>query len=209
MNFVDALLQKLPGSWQLPPGTGFAFGKVPSDGDLPDCLAARAGEHRLVEGNPGQDDAEYRCAKDAADVYSWRSFGEDIGNWMRVFVTQAAVASVASNASGATYQTFLIMNKLLPVGVWDVNVMANLVFYNDTAGCGASARISSPFTSTALQLGSPTANTRFTLPLAAIGSYTSDGSTTVNITTQYRTDGFGGTTFGLAGSMIAICQRYP
>jgi hypothetical protein len=65
------LLERLPGSFGLRNGHGFAFGEHPSIATLPLCEPARAGEKRRIPGGTGVADTEVTCQKGADDTWEW------------------------------------------------------------------------------------------------------------------------------------------
>jgi tripartite motif-containing protein 71 len=74
MDFWRAIVQRLPGSWAVQPGHGFAMGKIAA-ADLPSCNATRQFEERVIPGAAGVADRKVRCEKDAADAYAWVDVG--------------------------------------------------------------------------------------------------------------------------------------
>jgi hypothetical protein len=114
------LLERLPGSFGLRPGHGWALGEHPSIATLPLCEPARAGEKRRIPGGAGVADTEVTCIKDDTDAWVWQEAGTGGGEvsltaaW--VLVDEADVSAGATislnTVFSATYLRYVVLFRL-------------------------------------------------------------------------------------------------
>lgn len=128
------------------------------------------------------------------------------GTDVRFFQKVVDVPDVATNASGASYVTFLTGTLVLPAGTWDVKVVAHLLFWSGTNNGGAACKITAPGTGTVVDFAWGTAFIPFTIPCAYEGSVVSDGVAATTFTAQYVRS-VTGTASGANGSLIAHCRK--
>lgn len=70
MAFSDFINLRMPGSWVMRPGHGFALGETPI-GNLPACNSTRAGEQRRIASGTGVGARQVVCEYDGRG-YAWR-----------------------------------------------------------------------------------------------------------------------------------------
>lgn len=98
MSLLDAIRKRLPGSFELRPGFGFAVG-VTAAADLPACDATREGEERRQVGSGSTPSTVKRCGWNGAS-WAWRTV--PVG--FRI-LTGSTTWNPASISSGRTTQT--------------------------------------------------------------------------------------------------------
>jgi hypothetical protein len=135
------LLERLPGSFGLRNGHGFAFGEHPSIATLPLCEPARAGEKRRIPGGTGVADTEVTCQKGADDTWEWVE-ASDLNPvsltaaWVMLSKTDFSAASSVSlpaNTFTSTYRQYAIL------AFYSISANANMVLRMRAAGSDDSA----------------------------------------------------------------------
>lgn len=144
-------------------------------------------------------DANVTAAKLSGDAVSGHV-------WQEVYYYASAVA--ASNSSTATYATAHTQSVILPVGTWDVNVLALGIFFGPLGTYGVGFRIASPVV-TAETVILNLINVRATVPHMARFQHVSNGANAFTLTSEYRSNAGGPTQVSAnQGWFLVQARRY-